>query len=129
MMETFKNRLILILVIITVTSLIFGMGSCSEKRKLLGLRESEMSKRLDAEEKLSKFSQDKLVLEEKIKAKEKELQDEKAAHGATKKALTQEQLVNQSLKEELDKVTKLKEALEEDLKEALVNSKAKQQKK
>lgn len=123
MEESLKTRIILILGILSVIFFITSVGSCSGSRRVQLLRDSEMAKRLDAEEKLNKAAQDKTRAEEKSSLKEKELEEEKAAHQATKKALVQEQLVNQSLKEELQKVSKLKEALEEDLKEALVAGK------
>jgi hypothetical protein len=121
--ETMKNRIIMILSILTVIFLILSIGSCIDGMRMRNLRDKEITVRLDLEEKMSKFLQEKTTIENKANAQEKELEEEKAAHQATKKALVQEQLVNQSLKEELQKVSKLKEALEEDLKEALVTGK------
>ncbi len=122
--ENIKSQIILILAVLTIIFFIVALGSCSNANRLKNARDKEMSARLDLEEKVSKFSQEKAGLQEKLEEKEKELQEEKASHGASKKALVQEQLVSQSLKEELAKVTKLKEALEEDLKEALVSGKS-----
>ena len=119
MEESLKNRIILILSILTVILFIGLISSCNNTYRQKLARDKEMSSRLDMEEKMGKFSQEKSVIEEKLKASQKELDEEKAAHQATGKALVQEQLVNISLKEELTKVTRLKEALEEDLKEAL----------
>lgn len=124
MEEAIKNRIILILAIVTIIFFVISIGSCSNARRMRLIRDGEMAKRLDIEEKFAKFSQEKAGTEENLKAKEKELEEEKAGHGATKKDLVQEQLINQSLKEELTKVTKLKEAIEEDLKEALVTNKS-----
>ncbi|MDP2941427.1 MAG: hypothetical protein Q8N85_04140 [Candidatus Omnitrophota bacterium] len=124
MEESLKTRIILILGVLSAILLIICVGSCSGSRRVQNVRDSEMAKRLDAEEKLSKTLQEKNKSDEKLALREKELEEEKAAHQATKKALVQEQLVNQSLKEELQKVSKLKEALEDDLKEALVAGKA-----
>ncbi|MFA5145421.1 MAG: hypothetical protein WC723_05405 [Candidatus Omnitrophota bacterium] len=115
--ETIKNRIILILAILTAIFFIATVNSCTNASRQKYARDKEMSTRLDLEEKMGKFTQEKTALEAA-------LAEEKAAHQATKKALVQEQLVNQSVKEELHKVTKLKEALEEDLKEALVQSKS-----
>lgn len=120
MEEILKNRIILILAILTIILFIVTVGSCSNAMRYKAVRDREMLTRLDLEEKISKFSQDKTAMEEKLKTVDKELEEERATLAATKKALVQEQLINQSLKEELTKVTKLKEALEEDLKEALV---------
>jgi len=85
-------------------------------------RDKEMATRLDLEEKMSKYNQDKARVEEKMKSAVSVLEEEKTAHQATKKTLLQEQLVNQSLKEEILKVTKLKEAMEDDLKKCLAGS-------
>ncbi len=124
MEEAIKNRIILILAILAMILLIGNIGSCNNAYRQKVARDKEIVKRLDIEEKMNKFSQEKAILEGKAQAKDKELEEEKASHQATKKALVQEQLVNQSLKEELQKVSKLKEALEEDLKEALVSEKS-----
>ncbi|MGD0336631.1 MAG: hypothetical protein ABSB18_05980 [Candidatus Omnitrophota bacterium] len=125
MEESLRNRLVIIFAILSALFFIVAVGSCSANFRMTKLRDVEMGKRLDIEEKLSKISQQGNLLTEKLKAKEKELDDEKAAHQAVKKALVQEQLVDQSLKEELEKVTKLKETLEEDLKDALAGGKSK----
>ena len=129
MEEFLKNRVILILIIFTAILLIVTVGSCSNVHRYKVARDKEMAQRLDLEEKMNKFTQDKTTMEGKINSLTQELDEEKAAHQATKKALLQEQLVNQSLKEELQKITKLKEALEEDLKEALVTGKVSKSKK
>ena len=125
MEEALRNRIVVILAILTGLFFLGTIKSCATSSRLKAARDKEMAQRLDLEEKTSKIFQDKAALEEKIKAQDKELQEEKASHQATTKALVQEQLVNQSLKEELTKVTKLKETLEADLKEALVSSKPK----
>jgi len=127
MEENLKSRIILILGVLTVIFFVSTIASCSNAGRQRSLREKEMVTRLDTEEKMSKFAQEKQALEAKLNAATQSLEEEKAAQGATKKALLQEQLVNQSLKDELQKVSKLKEALEEDLKEALA-SKAKAKK-
>lgn len=124
MEENIKDKVILVLVILTMIFFVGTVGSCSNVQRQRNAFNKEMFARLTVEEKMSKFMQEKAALEDKIKAKDKELEEEKAAQQATKKALVQEQLVNQALKEELQKVVKLKEALEEDLKEALVAGKS-----
>jgi len=128
MEEGIKNRAILILAILTLIFFIGAVGSCSNTGRLRSGRDKEMATRLDLEEKLSKFTQEKAAAEEKLNSLTQELEAEKTAHQTTKKALLQEELVNQSLKEELQKITKLKEALEENLKEALVTDKTKTKK-
>lgn len=129
MEESIKNRVMLVLAILTLIFFIGTIGSCGNARQWRSNRDKEMATRLELEEKLSKFTQDKLGTEEKLKSLTQELEEEKAAHQATKKALLQEGLVSISLKEEIQKVIKLKEALEEDLKEALVASKSTKAKK
>lgn len=123
MEESLKNRIILILGIFSVTLFVGLIGSCSSSYKLKTAKEKEMFSRLDLEEKIGKFSSEKTALEEKLKGAQKQMEEDKAACDAVKKALVQEQLVNNSLKDELTKVAKLKEALEEDLKEALAAGK------
>jgi chromosome segregation ATPase len=124
MEESLKNRVILILGIATIIFFIGTVNSCNNAHRNRLARDKEMVARLDLEEKINKFSQEKKAIEDKVSSLTQGLEEEKAAHQATKKALVQEQLVSQSLKEELQKVTQLKEALEEDLKEALVTGKA-----
>lgn len=128
MEEALKDRLVIILAILTVIFFIFSVGSCANAGRIRASHDREMAARLDLEEKLGKFTEEKLGFEEKLKNLTQELEEDKAAQQATKKALLQEQLLNQSLKEELEKVIKLKEALEEDLKEALVSGRAKTKK-
>ena len=128
MEESIKNRIILILSILAIILFIGTISSCSNAYRHRFARDKEMAIRLDLEEKMNKFLQEKTILDDKINSIEKELEEERLTHQTTKNALVQEQLVNQSLKEELAKVTKLKEALEEDLKEALVQVKSTKQK-
>lgn len=126
MEETIKNRIILVLAILTAIFFVATVNSCSNTYRQKTARDKEMAARLDLEEKMNKVTQEKAATEEKLN---KELEEETTAHQATKKSLEQEQLVNQTLKEELQRVTKLKEAIEEDLKEALVKNKSAKSKK
>ncbi|MDD5254932.1 MAG: hypothetical protein PHR11_02625 [Candidatus Omnitrophica bacterium] len=118
-----KNRIIIALGIVILMLLISNVSSCGSAYRSKAARDKEMATRMDLEEKMSAFTQQKSAADDKAAQLNKTLEDEKAAHQATRNALTQEKLVNQSLKEELEKIIKLKEALEEDLKEALVASK------
>lgn len=122
MEEAVKNRIILILSILSAILFISSVSSCANAARQRSARDNEMSTRLDLEEKINKFSQEKSVIESKMQSALKDLGEEKEAHKATQNELSQEKLVNKSLKEELQKVVKLKEALEKDLKEALVNT-------
>lgn len=127
--ENLKTRIIVISVLLTAIFFVTTVSSCGSTRRLKISRDKEAIARLEAEEKLNKFVQERAAEETKAQGLAQELAEEKAAHQATKKALLQEQLVNQSLKEELQKVNKLKEALEEDLKEALVTGQPQKSKK
>lgn len=122
MENNIKNKVIILLVLLSVISLVISFGSCNNFHKQKLSRDKEMAMRLDSEEKLSKLYQGKSKLENNFKNISKKLEEEKIAHDTTKKMLLQEQLANQNLKEELEKVTKLKEILEADLKEALVGN-------
>lgn len=113
-----KNRIVIILAIISAIFFFSTLKSCTSALNQKSARDKEMAARLALEEKINNFSQERLTVEEKVKAKEKEVQDIKAALESTKAALVQSQLINQSLKEELQKVTKLKEILENSLREA-----------
>ncbi|MBM3255404.1 MAG: hypothetical protein FJZ08_03810 [Candidatus Omnitrophica bacterium] len=124
MEESLKNRVILILGILTVIFFIGTLSSCNSSLRNKSARDKEMAARLELEERMSKSSQDKASVEKQLAAATQQLEEEKAGRQASEKALLQEQLVNQSLREELQKVTKFKEALEEDLKEALVTNKS-----
>ncbi|PIP20581.1 MAG: hypothetical protein COX40_03935 [Candidatus Omnitrophica bacterium CG23_combo_of_CG06-09_8_20_14_all_40_11] len=121
MEENIKNRVILILAILTIIFLMGVIRSCDTAKKLkMTLIELDKEKAVswDSEQKMNELKKEKAALA-------KELEDTKAENEATKKSLLQEQLVSQSLKDELQKVTKLKETLEGDLKDALVKEKAK----
>jgi len=115
MEEAFKNRVILILGVLSVILFIATVSSCNSAYRNKSARDKEMSSRLDIEEKMSRFSQEKSMLDEKLKARDKELEEQKAALQATEKALAEEQAVNESLKKELVKETARREKLEEEL--------------
>ncbi|MFA5089897.1 MAG: hypothetical protein WC510_02535 [Candidatus Omnitrophota bacterium] len=124
MEEGIKNRVMMILAILSTIFFIGTVGSCSSLHRQKAARDKEMAMRLDIEEKMNKIMQEKTVAEEKLKAKDKELEEMKSAQQTLSKDLAQEQLVTQSLKEELHKSDEFKKALERDLKDALVNDKA-----
>lgn len=124
MEENIKNQIILILAILVLIFFVGTVGSCSNAHRQKLARDKEMLTRLDLEEKMSSFVNEKASLEEKIDTLSKKLEKQEAELQETKKALAQEQLINKSLNEDLEKVTKLKDALEESLKEALVKDKS-----
>lgn len=123
MNEVLKNRIVIILAILSVVFFFGTLSSCNSAIRQKAARDKEMAARLALEERTSKYAQEKSALEEKAKAKESQVQELKVDLETVKKALVQDQLVNMSLKEELQKITKLKETLEEELKRVLVNGK------
>lgn len=129
MEESFKNRLIIILAVLTLIFFMSTVSSCGNASRQKNARQKEMATRLDLEEKMNKFGQEKANYEAKINSLSHDLEAEKVLLDSTKKSLLQEQLINQSIKEELQKVTKLKEALEEDLKDVLIKNKTAKPKK
>lgn len=110
MEDGLKNRIVIILAVLSLVFFFGTLSSCNSAMRQKTDREKERAVRLQLEEKMNKFSQERSALEERAKAKEKEAEEAKAALEETKRILVQEQLVNQSLKDELQKVTKLKEA-------------------
>ena len=119
----FKEKPVVILAILSLILFVLNIGSCASSYSQNAARRKEMAARMDIEEKMVKANQEKSVLSEKLKSRDKDSEEEKVVYQAAKKALAQEQLVCQNLKDELQKVTKLKEALEENLKEALAANK------
>jgi len=119
----FQEKPVLMLAILSLVLFVFNIGSCISSYGQNTELKKEMAQRLDTEEKMTRANQEKAALLEKLKIKEKESEEDKAALQATRKALTQEQLVCRNLQDELEKVTKLKEALEDNLKKALADNK------
>jgi hypothetical protein len=113
--EPMKDRIILILGVISLILFIGLTSSCNRAYQQKIARDKEMASRLDLEEKMNKFLQEKTALEDKLRMQEKRFQEEKSASEVAQKALLQEQLVNQGLREELSKVSKAQEASEEGL--------------
>lgn len=123
MEEMPKDRLVVILAVLSLILFALNIGSCVNSYSQSSARKKEMAQRMNLEEEMIKSTQERAVILKKLEAKEKELGEEKTSCQATKKALVQERLVGQSIKEELQKETKLEQALKEDLKEALAKSK------
>ena len=118
MEESIKKRITLILAILTAILFIGTINSCINVSRLRSELNKEKDARFDLEKGMGEFNKEKAAVEDKLKNFTQALEEEKAGHQATQKALLQEQLVNQSLKEELLKVTRLKEALEQGLLES-----------
>ncbi|MGE5308878.1 MAG: hypothetical protein ACM3OC_07330 [Deltaproteobacteria bacterium] len=119
--EKLKNKVLIGLSVLCVILLVSAFKSCSDAALQKRKWRNEMDQRLTSEERASKVQQDQTVLEQKLKQTQDALQQNARELDAAKKALLQEQMVNQNLKSEIDKLNKLKEALESDLKEALVS--------
>ena len=115
--EIFKDKKILTLVILVFVFFIIAVGSCSQSRRQKTIIKQEISKRMDLEVQIANFQNQEKGLKDNLLTSQQELNQIKQELEVTKKALSQEKLINSSLKKELDKVSKLKEALEEDFKQ------------
>ena len=69
--EQLKNRLVVILAVLTAIFFFATLSSCNSAVRQKAARDKEMSARLQLEEKMSKFSSEKSALEEKALAKRK----------------------------------------------------------
>lgn len=101
-----KNKAFLFSVILNFSLLVFVITSCSEVRRQTKVSENEIYLRMVAQEELKNATQEKQGIEGSISSLSKQLEEEKASHELTRKALLQEQLVGKALKEELGKITK-----------------------
>ncbi|MDD5116841.1 MAG: hypothetical protein PHW98_07300 [Candidatus Omnitrophica bacterium] len=108
--EGLRNRLVIILSVLTLLFFFGTLGSCNSALRQKARSDKEMASRIALEEKVSKFSQESSALEEKAKAKEKEAEEAKLELEAAKRALIEEQMINQGLKDQLQKASKPKEA-------------------
>ena len=127
--EGLKKKLVLILAALCLLLFFVSIKSCANAGRQKTARDKEMATRLDLEEKTSGIYREKAILEEKLKAKEKELAEETATRQAVQKALTQEQSTSQDLKNDLSKMTGQKDALEDELKGCQALEKSKKDKK
>lgn len=107
MVEGLKERVVIILAVLTVLFFFSALGSCGNAMRQKARSDKEMASRLALEEKVSRFAQESSALEEKAKAKEIEAEEAKAQLEAAKQALMDEQAANQALKEQLQKTGKL----------------------
>jgi hypothetical protein len=101
-----KNKVFLFSVVLNLTLLIFAIASCSETQRQQQRVDEEMYKRMDAEDRLENSAKERQGIEESIASLRQQLEDERASHELTKKALLHEQLVGKAIKEELNRVTK-----------------------
>jgi len=73
--ERIKNLVIIVLGVLCLLLLIGTISSCSGAYKQKLARDKEMAGRLDLEEKMSKSSQERVAMEERVKSKDKNLQE------------------------------------------------------
>ncbi|MEK6714736.1 MAG: hypothetical protein AABY43_01655 [Candidatus Omnitrophota bacterium] len=126
--EAVKNRIILIVSTLCLIFFFWAIGAHSEIGKYKKNMQDEIRKRIEMEEQNTNFLKEKSNFVESIKQLTAQLEEEKAVNQATKKALVEEQLMNDSLKQEVEKEARLKQVIEEDLKEALMKDSQKQKK-
>ncbi|MFH1354581.1 MAG: hypothetical protein ABIH19_00320 [Candidatus Omnitrophota bacterium] len=120
MEENLKNRVILILVVLSAILSIGLISSCNNAYRQRAAREKEMAVRIDLEERMNNFLQEANMLNVNLKKLEKELEAEQLARKQAEAILSKSQSVNTILQNEIKREVKLKETLEEDLKDALV---------
>ena len=101
-----KKKLFLFSVLLNVSFLVFAIASCSEAERQKKLVAKEMYDRLEAEEKSENAIKEQQGFQGRIDSLQKLLEEEKASHELTRKALLEEELVSKAIKEELNKVTK-----------------------
>ncbi|TAM43302.1 hypothetical protein EPN54_00515 [bacterium] len=109
--EGLRNRVVIILAVLTLIFFFGTLSSCNNALRQKARSDKEMAARIALEEKVSKFAQESSALEEKAKAKEKEAEDAKLELETAKKALIEEQAVNQGLNDQLRKTGQPKEAV------------------
>lgn len=114
-----KNRVIAILGILVVIFLLLFLGARGNLNRQKNYAGEKAARVMDLEDKIVQLEKEKFALSEELKNTQAQLGEEKEAHEADKKTLSQEQVAEQALKAELERVTRLKETLEKDLKEAL----------
>jgi uncharacterized protein YlxW (UPF0749 family) len=114
-----KNRVIAILGILVVIFLLLFLGARGNLSRQRNFANERAARAMDLEDKIVQLEKEKSALSEELKNVQAQLAEEKEAHGAAKKTLSQEQVAESALKVELERVTRLKETLEKDLKEAL----------
>jgi len=101
-----KSKLFLFSVLLNFSFLVLAIASCSEAERQKKLIAKEMYDRIVAEEKSAGAAGERQGLQERIDSLQKQLEEEKASHELTKKALAEEELVSKAIREELSKVTK-----------------------
>ena len=101
-----KNKVFLFSVLLNFSLLALWIASCSELRTEKAYHDKDLSDKLIAEESLDKIDKEKQGLQDQIDSLKEQLEQEKASHELTEKALLQEQVTTKAVKEELSRVTK-----------------------
>lgn len=114
-----RNRLIAILGISAVIFFLLFLGARGNLNRQRNYASEKAARVMDLEDKIVQLEKEKSGCAEDLKNTQAGLSEEKAAHEATKKTLSQEQVAEAALKAELERITRLKETLEKDLKDAL----------
>jgi flagellar capping protein FliD len=109
-----KNNIVLALSLFSVLLFLGMFKSCSDAYKYRKLRDKEVVKRLDLEEKVDKLSRERNSEGDKLKGLTEELEAQKKARAQAEKALQ----AMQALKQDLDKADKEKVTAVEELKDA-----------
>ena len=118
-----KQSVVFVISIVAVSAL--AVVFCFNAGVNRKARDKEMALRMDMEEKLSKFSDEKAALATRFSEMSAQLDVVKNSEGTLKQSLVQEQMISQELKEELDKLTRLKQGLEDELRSITAGEKLK----
>ncbi len=94
-----KDRKVIILGALSVVFFLGMVASCNNAMRQKDLHDKEMAARLQLEEKMNKFSQERAALEEKVKAREEEAEEAREELEKARSALAQQQPAEQTAKE------------------------------
>lgn len=118
-MDLFKNKVVLGLAMGNVLLLLLAASSCNVSYKYKKLSDKEAELRFDSQEKAERMSRERQNVEEALKQATAAVEQERSLRQAAEKALTQQQMINESMQAEVEKLRKLKEKLEQEIKDAL----------
>ena len=120
MKSTAKDVTVLVLAIIALMTFMFGFNARTELNKYKRNFEREMALRLDMEEKVNRFSSERVGMMTQIKNNALEIEKKDATIVQLSRDSETQQERTEELSKQLEQMTLLKEQLEENLKEALV---------
>jgi CHASE3 domain sensor protein len=113
-----KDRIILLLSLLTIILFISSIGSYQNLSKQRKLANHEISKRMESEEKIVNLSNRNKDLEQQLNRLQAALSTERTNYKSDTRALNNEIL---RLKDELEKTIQLKESLREQLRQSAVS--------